>query len=382
MKTEISSLEDLTVCLRGERLSAKLTVLQEVYKHVEQAGKLGKKTNPALTDLLYERYEQTEGKEERAWCTCILLRIDDARKYAVAEKEFFTQQDNAILLLCAHTISSMPASRRAAMLSRLVMEADSATRQRLAANLLSDCMAVLEPDVALRVAILSDHDLPMEEVTPDTLDVWIRELTGSYRLNVRRILAGKSSASFIVLLENWKKLPSDLTAWVLTQAVKKQIHRTKDIVMEILETCGDVVLLGHALNVLKRLSATESDERTLEPLYLHKENSIRAAALEVGRTELPWDRWLNDGVSDDLRLAVLRRITQNQHKTSISVLDRLLQDKNWRIRARTTEALTALAPDSLDVLNAHLMGDHQEARISAAQALQRLGKETGTEAIV
>ncbi len=375
MQINISSLEDLAVCLKSGRLSLKLTVLQKVYKQLEHANTCGKKLQQPLIDLIYERYEETDDKEERTWCTCILLLTEDDRKFTIAEQQFFAHDDNAILLLCADQITSLPASRRATMLSNLVMKNGSAARQRLTANLLSDCLAMLEPDVALRVAILSDHQLPLKEVTDNTLGLWIKELSGPYRMNVRRLLGKNSQASFSVLLENWKILPTALASWVITKAIQKEVDITKRVVMEILETSRDIGLQIHALGALNQLPFTECDEAILESLYGHKDNSVSAAALEVGRNELPWDSWLAEGVPDDLRLAVLKRITKNEHKTSMPFLEKLLQDKNWKIRARTTETLIALAPDSLNILKAQLRGDHLEARIGAVQALQRLGEE-------
>ena len=375
MEVRISSLEEMSACLRGDRLPVKLAALREINNHLEQAKRGGQKLHPALIDLLHERYQNTAEKEERTWCTCILLQVDDFRKYAVAEREFFAQDDSAVLLLCADTIASLPPSRRVAQLAGAVADGGSATRQRLAANLLSDCTALLAPEVALRVAILSDHNLPIEEVRAETLNLWIGELSGTYRLSVRRILSGKEPSSLAVLLENWRRLPADVATWVIAQAVQKKIAITKRVLMEILETGEDVAVLKHALNALKRFAITDRDDRVLESLLRHEEVSVRTAALEAGRTALPWGQWLDDDVPEEVRLAVLRRIARHRHEGAMPHLSRLLQDENWKIRAGATEALVALAPASLQILTAHLTGDHHDAKVSAAQALQRLGHD-------
>jgi hypothetical protein len=375
MEVKISSLEELAACLRGGRLPVKLAALREVHNQLQQARRAGQKLHPALIDLLHERYETTEDKDERTWCACLLFQVDDDRKYVVAEQEFFAQDDNAVLVLCADTIAPLPPSRRVALLADAVADGGSATRQRLAANLLSDCTALLSPEKALRVAILSDHNLPIEEVSADTLNLWIGELSGPYRLSVRRILGAKPPSSIVVLIENWRKLPADVATWGIAQVVRKKIPATRRILREILETGEDVAVLKCALNALTQFPIADRDDRALETLLRHEERSVRAAALAAGRTALPWGEWLDEGVSDEERLAVLCRIARYRHEGALSHLSPLLQDRNWKIRARATDALVSLAPDSLKVLQVHLASDNPEAKASAVQALQRLGHD-------
>ncbi len=378
MQINISSLDDLATCLKSDRLALKLNLLQKVHKQLEEGRKRGSTPHPALLDLLYDRYRQTQDKEERTWCACILLQHDAARQVMIAEEQFFAHDDNAILLLCAEVLTALSPARRAELLRLVVMEGSGATRQRLAANLLSDCLEHLAADVALRVAILSDHPLPMDEISHANLDLWIQELCGPYRQNVRRILSRLGKESFGVLLRHWEKLPHNLAAWVIDQAVKKELDEAQPLLLEIIEKSRDVGLLKPALQALKTFLRSAGQERLLEPLYRHEDSTVCAAALTAGQGELNWADWLGREVHDEVRLAVLKRIARDRCKTSLPCLDRLLDDQNWKVRAGTTEALIALAPESLDLLKKRLLAGHAQARISAAQALQQLGQEKWT----
>lgn len=375
MHKTIASLEDFGACLRSDNLKIKLSALQAVYKQMTQPDRKHQKLNIGFVDLLYERYELAFEKEERLWCACILMQINDSRKFDLAEREFFSDNDNAVLLLCANTMAALPASEKVVKFSSVVMGDNKIIRLRLAANLLSDCLPLLEPDVALRVSIFSDHALPLPEVTDETCGFWLKELSGPYRWNARRLLQARGGASIHYLLINWQKLPVDVATWVLEQAVRRDITITGNIALEIIQSAREPALLRHALQTLKQFDITEADERLIAALYAHEDNSVRAAALEIGTEELSWREWLETDVPDYIRLAVLNRIRRNKQKKSIPYLDPLLLDSNWKIRAGATEALVAMAPDSLEILNAHLSSDHIEAKISALHALQRLEKK-------
>ena len=75
------------------------------------------------------------------------------------------------------------------------------------------------------------------------------------------------------------------------------------------------------------------------------------------------------------RFPFIKRIGRCSDTRDVEILIRLLEDKNWRIRAQTANALVNLTPASLPLLRKALKSDKEDKRIAAAQALIRLGRE-------
>ena len=375
MDVKLSSLEELAGHLKSDRIALRVAVLQALNQQVAELCRTGKNLHPQLIDLLYEHYCKTPELVERNLCTCIILQSHETVKLTVAEQQFLNHDDQTILLMCADALGQLPKTQRVQLLTSVVMGKDRLIRQRLSANLLSDCLSLLATDVVLRVAILSDHQVPLPEPTSANLELWIEELSGPYRLNVRRILARQEPAGLHIFLENWDKLDGRDACWVLDRMLRGKVQPDKNILMDILDRGNDPRLLQKALGTLARDTLTSDEESVVESLYQHTDPDVGAAALMVGKAELPWDQWLAASVDNTLRLAVLQRIAWQRFTSSLPFLGGLLLDKNWKIRARATEALAALAPASLDILLAHARGEDTEAKIGAAQALRRLGYE-------
>lgn len=368
----ISSLEELSVCLQDDRQPIRLSALSAIYQQLIKKESKNKKIHPDLFALIYDQYKQTKDKVERLWCACILLQTSDSRRFSIAKREFFENHEGSVLIIFAEAMAQLSPSERADLFGPVVMEGKGAARQRLAANLLSDCTSILEPDVSLRVAILSNHDIPIPELTKDNLNLWINELSGPYRMNVKKILSAKDDASFVLLIKNWSKLSVDLAIWVMDQAAQKNICGVERMLLQILEEVEDSSLIRHTLKTLASIETIHVKEEILKPFYRHKDLNVVAAAFVLGKADLEWEKLLDPEEPDELRLAVLQRIRINELKSSLSYVDPLLRDKSWKIRARAAEALAALAPDSLAVLDTHLASNHREARVSALKARQMI----------
>ena len=375
MAVNLSSLTELAGHLASKQPQLRVAVLQAICQQTAELCRKGKKLHPELIALLYEHYRKAASPAELKLCTWIILQSHEPIKVVVAEEQFLSCDDQSLLVICADVLAGLPATQRVELLSSVVMVKDRLVRQRLAANLLSDCLSMLAADVLLRVAILSDHQVPLSLPSVANLKLWSKELAGPYRLSVRRILGRQGEAVLRLFLENWTELAAADVCWVLDRMQRENMQPEKNILLDILSHSNDGPLLRKALGGLAFFALTPADEKVIATLYSHRDPLIGAAALLTGLAELPWEQWLAPGVDDRLRGAVLQRIARQRFMSGLPFLDSLLGDGNWKIRARVSEALAALAPASLSLLHAHLHGAEGAAKVTAAQTLQRLGQE-------
>ena len=375
MAVNLSSLTELANHLESKQAKLRVAVLQALCQQTSELCRKGKKLHPQLIALLYEHYRKAPTATELKLCTCMILQSQDSTRLAVAEEQFLSCDEHTILVMCAEVLAGLPTAQRVSLLTPVLMGRDRLVRQRLAANLLSDCQSMLAEDVLLRVAILSDHQVPLPLPSAANLRLWSKELAGPYRLNVRRILGRQGAAGLQLLLANWTELAAADACWVLDRLLRGNTLPEKNILLDILFRGTDGPLLRKALGGLAFFALTPADEKLIAALYPHRDPLVGAAALRAGQAELPWEQWLAPGVDDRLRGAVLQRIARQRCLSSLPFLDPLLGAGNWKIRAQVGEALAALAPASLPLLQAHLHGVEGAAKVTAAQTLQRLGQE-------
>ncbi len=375
MAVNLSSLTELADHLESKQAKLRVAVLQALCQQTAELCRTGKKLHPQLIALLYGHYRKAASPAELKLCTWIILQSHEPIKVAVAEEQFLSCDDQPLLVICADVLAGLPPAQRVELLSSVVMGKDRLVRQRLAANLLSDCLSMLAADVQLRVAILSDHQVPPPRPRVANLKLWSKELAGPYRFNVRRILGQQGEAVLRLFLENWTELVAADVCWVLDRMQRENVLAEKNILLDILSRSNDGPLLRKALGGLAFFALIPADEKVIATLYPHRDPLVGAAALLTGQAELPWEQWLAPGEDDRLRGAVLQRIARQRFMSSLPFLDPLLADGNWKIRARVSEALAALAPASLPLLQAHLHGTEGVAKVTAAQTLQRLGQE-------
>jgi len=373
MQVDISCRKTLAEALRHPDAAIRTKVLQAINRKIDQALASGKSLNPEVVDELYCRYEALQGCFDATWFAFLLLRLNDSRSAAVARREFVSTDNNEILLLAAAHVARLPAAEKIELLAPLVMAADNSARSRAAANLLDDCMADLKPAVALRAALISDHDLPVPPVNAETRSAWCHELKGPYPLAAQEALCRSGKNALAEMLSLWERLPEDIRIWTLCTCAEKKVPGTAEKIRNILRQEKDGMLLRVSIECLKAVDM--ADEKLLAPLYAHHSPGIRAAAVSAGSAPLDWSSALCNETVDEVRLAMISRIERCGGEAEVAPLVQLLSDKNWRIRARATDALVALAPASLESLQKSLESTRERVRVAAAQGLSRLGAD-------
>lgn len=369
----ISSRKELAAALRSPDASIRASLLQTINKQVDHAAATGKHINQEIIDELYLIYTEQQENLERAWYSFLLLRLNCTHSLEIARKEFVSSENNNILVLAATHLAKLPVEERVELLGPLVMDSSNPARCRAAANLLDDCMVYLEPAIALRAAVISDHDMPLPPVNIETIDAWIYELKGPYPQSTRNNLIKLGTEAITDLMSLWDHLPDDIRIWALNQGVEKKIPGIEIKIRESIrqDTGRDLILC--ALECFKTLQI--EDEDILAPLYKHEDSSVQASAISAGSVAIDCSCVMSTETPVDVRLAMITRMGKYGGDKEIELLTRLLEDGNWRVRAKAVDSLVALAPASMESLKASLGSEIENVRVAAAQGLHRLGKE-------
>lgn len=372
-KTQVSiaSGEDMVAALRHPDSAIRTAVLRAIMENPQAAMAYGEVNGRDLVDELLALCDETRGTAERWSCVCAVLSLDDPRGGEVAKEAFLTSDPPQIALLAASRLATLPAADRIAFLSPVVMGPGRQIRCRAAANLLADCRN-LEPAVAIRVATLSDHEAPLPPLTEGTLEAWLAELQGPYPQKTKNTLLQRGSGALEALMAMWDRLPEPLRIWIMGQGIERHTPGIAALIRDTIRRESGGELLRVALETLPGLVPEEADEGWLAPLCTHDDPSIRAAAIAAESAPRDWWEALKTEPSRDVRLAMITRIARCGHADDVAPLVRLLADGDWRIRARVTDALVALAPASLPALRTTLEHGSEGARVAAAQALYRL----------
>jgi hypothetical protein len=368
---EISSRQDLARALRSPDAAKRQQLFDSLNQAFEEAREQGRQINQEALDELYLCY--CEDGIDRTWYAYLLLRLPNPYRIEVAKKEFLGTRNNKLLLLAAAQMAQLPESERIGFLGPLVMDASNAARCRAAANLLDDCFSRLEPGVALRVALISDHDLPLPALDAETLEFWLQELRGPYPRSTEKALLELGTGALEFLLAAWRELPPPVRIWAMRAAAEGNLASLGQRLKETLRDCGDVDLLVAALECCKALGL--GDEPLLAPLYDHPHPSVRAAAIAAGHARPDWAERFAVEESEPVRLAIVDQVGRQNDVSSMEFLVGCLRDQSWRVRARATEALVARAPASLQPLRAALGDVDERVKVAAAKGLYRLGRE-------
>lgn len=377
-QVNIATAIDLVNALNEPDLKIRAATLQAISQRPEKAVTLAQDGGIDLFQELLFLYKKEEAAAVQAACLQTLLCLEDDRRMEVARQEFLATSNSDIILLTARQLAELNAYERIEILSPAVMDSENPTKSRAAANLLAHCKN-LGTRVALRVAILTDHDVGVPSLDAESFDDWVNELQGPYPFRTWRILLARDSSSPFKLLAQWVRLPDELRLWALQQAIKEDIMSCEPQIRDILQNGSNHKLLLTALKAWPHLESSDRDEKLLYQLYRHPEPEVRAAAFCAGREVLDWEAMLADESSDRVRASIAARIGICKQAQDCRLLASLLEDKSWRVRAAASDAMVALSPATLPLL--HDMIDHPNdlVRAAALQSLRKLGDKRWIE---
>jgi len=368
---KIASRQELAQVLRSSDKGKRKSILEALGSAFERAQEQGGSINQDALDELYACY--CEGAPDKSWYAYLLLKRANNHSVAVAKEEFHCARSSQFILLSSIFIVRLPETERIAFLSPFVLDDSNTTRCRAAANMLDDCFANLASDIALRAALISDHNLPFPALNSSSFDVWLNELQGPYPNLARNALLDIEDEGFEKLFIYWEKLPTPIATWALREATNQQLNIATEKVEESLRSDSDKKLTLTAFECYESLAF--EDESLLVNYFSDLDPDIRAAAISVGQTDYDWISRLEKEESEKVCLVILDKMKETCDSQNIMTLIGCFEDRSWRIRARAVDALVALGEKTLKPLKAALKKDNKHVKSAAVTALYRLGRE-------
>ncbi|MDZ7708245.1 MAG: hypothetical protein U5J97_10235 [Trueperaceae bacterium] len=217
MNVVIRTGDDLAAALRHPEPRVRVAVLRDVASDPERLARYGGAAGRDLVGELLLLCRESAGSADRVGYAYALLQLDDPRVTTFAKHEFVHGDHAKLALVAAARLATLPAHERVATLAPVITGRYGPTRQRGAANLLAD-VPDLEPAVALRVALLTDHPVAPPPLTTSTLGAWLTELDGDRPAGARAALRRGGPTGLLTLLRHWETLPETLRAWTLRWA--------------------------------------------------------------------------------------------------------------------------------------------------------------------
>lgn len=368
----ISSATDILNALDSEHLDIKAAILKAIAAHPEQAQTVCSRDEIDLFDQLRFRVERTEDTSQRAALLAALLRFDDQRRIAVAQREFARSRDARLILITGQQLAQLPESARVCILAPMLMRSRERTQCRAAANLLAGTTA---PDThcALRIALLSDHQIPIPNFEESTSSAWIAELGGPFAITARQAFQTQLPGKVMAVLKYWEELDDQTRRWALHIVRDSGQIPCHHMLVRMLAGAQQATLL-QILRALQQRIPAES-ESLLEPLYTHTDHRVRAAAIDAGTAPLPWSDMLHNQVSEEVRSALIKRLSDAADlHTRLHIAADALADDHWRVRAAATQVLVDCGSAAVNILTEHLDHPREALRAAAIKGLLELGE--------
>lgn len=383
-RVTITSFDDLRLGLRSTDSDVRHAVLRALGAAPTAALAYRAEDGRDVIDELLDLTEATRGALEHPLVVSTLLRFTDERVVPMALEVFELGRDERLALVAAERIATLDAPERRARLVPIAMGSERPSRARAAANLLADLVSgaaagPLPVDVALRVALVSDHAVPLPELTPASLIAWCRELDGPWRRSARDALERRDPITLAPLWSAWDDLGPSVRMWLLSVGARRPtpaaIQRARAIVAgarigdaDMREPLAALALLA---SVRQRLATTEArgEDARLRRLLAHPDARVQAAAIAAGAPIDDWQASFAAATGTAVRLALVTRLYERGDEEALDLLETALADPAWQVRSRAAGALGHLGAPAELRLRRVLAHGHVEAQMAAAQGL-------------
>lgn len=327
-----------------------MAVLQSVMQNPEKPLSLGPHQGEDFIDLLLRLMEQSSGGLKQAQVVCLMC-YQDERTTRFLVDEFSRCRDPALVLRLA---------------SRIGMERDirfflpflwgEKGAQALAAARLCSTLPDLTPAERLRVAILLDAEFEPPALQEQTLDLWMKELTGRHRLRTRQ-LAANQPAGTLLLWSRWRELDMREQEWLITLTAHSHPGFFKARLPQLLE--------DPQLAPLLVTRALEQQVSLPACLLEHPQPEVRAAAIAQGHADSELERYLGPEVSLCEVLAALGRCSPERWVDG-------LRDGRWQVRGAAVQWLCQLECPPLEEVRRLSESTHLGAKVAALTVLEHL----------
>lgn len=346
----IRNAADLFSVLSTGPVEARVAVLQSIINDPEKPVGLGPHNGEDFIDLLLRLIDLTSGGLKRLMLLC-LTTYQDPRTSEFMLREFRRSKDAKSVLYLAR---------------RLAVETDGEffrsylwferPEQALAAARYCSELEGLKTEEKLRVAILLDREFEPPPISQQTIDIWLNELQGGYRLATRR-LAESRGDEVLQLWERYADLAQAEQHWLLGLTAERSPSTLQARLPDLLKDQNvpfPVVEQALLHEVRLPLTLLQSDD----PM-------VRAAAVSVGLADQELETYLSPQAPVAEAVAAASRC-------DLPRLLSLLEDRRWQVRAAVTDLLADHPEPPLEELRRRVSSDFMGERVAAVEILRRL----------
>ncbi|ADD69386.1 hypothetical protein Dacet_2628 [Denitrovibrio acetiphilus DSM 12809] len=370
IKIDISTVDGLRKALTHPEIPVRIATLREIGKSAEKVTAIAEREGEDLLQILTDLCRSAKDPVIRKAFAYAVLSLDDGTRTDFAESEFAESESDDVITLCASKLSGLSEDERLDFFTPFLLNGQSSTKARIAANLLAHSKK-LSVELAVRVAVLSDHDVSVPVPDAETLHLWLKELTGVYPFRARNLLL-KKEGYFENLLKFWGELPREVCLWSLGVMKDRDVLRHEPLLLNILKNEEDEEVLSRVLGILCSLPAGSIDDSAFAGFLRHSSPEVRASAVGLLSQPVDWQQLLDSEESEKVRIAVIAGIGRLGCKDECGLLGKFFEDQSWRIRAAAVNSLVALAPESVPIVKQYADHDSEDVRAAAAQAFQRI----------
>lgn len=302
-----------------------------------RALRLGPHEGEDFVDLLIRLIPENHGVVKQTMTLC-LMSYQDQRTGDFLARAFATSRDAATVLHLGQRLLL----DRGPEFFRPFLWSDKAAQALAAARV---CHDTADPREQLRIALLIPDARP-PEITEETRDAWLAELTGPHRARAMQLAEGYNTR---LLSAGWTRLDDPQKAWWLG------LH--PDLVEQLLPT-SNLAVVAHA--------AHHHNLKLPAHFLVHDDPEVRALAIAAGWGDENLTHYL--GATLPEALAATRRCPPEQ-------LLELLTDERWPVRAEAVRALETVEPPRLAEVRALVNAGELGQRAAAVDLLQRWGDD-------
>jgi HEAT repeat protein len=381
-KLHVHSAEELFEALSSPKEAVRLSVLQAIAAYPQQALDFGPWNGEELVGRLMEDARRDPNPLMRSAIVKVVANFRGPRVLAFLMERVQASHDADMVMELETRLEVEPLDEIRPFLVEFLADDRARSAQALvAANMLSRD-ETLPPSLRLRVALLTNRDVPFPPLDPSTLDAWIDELGGPLQDRARDH-AEEHGDAVLRLWSGWERLSERSRTWLAEWTSRRHPDTARVALAAVL----DPDLGADSLRALLRCAATVGlDESTLDSsvaaaLLTHPDAAVRAAALGagLGEPDALVERLTDCQEAAPVRVAALRRLAGRETEGLMDLLIPVLGDPDWQVRAAAADALVARGEASVERLESVLHGCSKEARAAAARALVTLKGEEWLE---
>ena len=352
-QVRIRTAADLFEVLATGSLAERLALLNSIVAEPTRPLALGPHGEEDFIDLLIRLIPNSRDVLRKTLILCLMC-YQDPRTQDYLGQVFAEERDASTVLHLGQRLTL----DLGVEFFRPFLWGEKAAQGLVAAQVLAQSSADMDPKEQLRVALLLDWEYPPPEISSKTLSCWVTELEGPHYLKARQLAENLGFSA--LLLWSVRDQLSELD-WLLELTERVDPERARRETEKLLPE-GALYVVQTAQRLGLALPAT---------LLENQDPEVRAVAISAGLADSHLESYLKASTTE--AVAAVPRCTPE-------ILVDLLSDPRWQVRSSAVRALSVQQDRPLERVRALALADTLAQRVAAVTLLERWGDEEWLEA--